>query len=72
MAADVKQILRAYGLRLQKNSRLSDLYRNAKDYADAMAYAKGSGDELAQTISALADLANMSEDELIQLLDTPP
>ena len=70
MAADVKQILRAYGLRLQKNSRLSDLYRNAKDYADAMAYAKGSGDELAQTISALADLANMSEDELIQLLDT--
>ena len=42
--ADVEQILRAYGLRLRKNSRLTDLYRNAKDYADAMAYAKGSGD----------------------------
>lgn len=67
--ADVEQILRAYGLRLRKNSKLADLYRNAKDYLDAMAYAKGSGDELAQTISALADIANMPEDELIHLLD---
>lgn len=67
--ADVEQILRAYGLRLRKNSKLADLYKNAKDYLDAMAYAKGSGDELAQTISALADIASMSEDELAKLLD---
>lgn len=66
---DINYILRAYGLRLKKNSKLTDLYRNAKDYLDAMAYAKGSGDELAQTISALADIASMSEDELAQLLD---
>ena len=67
--ADINYILRAYGLRLKKNSKLTDLYRNAKDYLDAMAYAKGSGDELAQTISVLADIASMSEDELAQLLD---
>lgn len=66
---DINYILRAYGLRLKKNSKLTDLYRNAKDYLDAMAYAKGSGDELAQTISVLADIASMSEDELAQLLD---
>lgn len=64
---DVEQVIRTYKGRVRKNDRLRDLAKNAKDFAQANAYAKGTGDELAMALYT-SGTGNMSQDELTELL----